>query len=352
LSADGICVSLFLCPKNYVDVATLGVLATLTGGDTTHYMSFEGGRDGDRLRGDVQNALGRTFAYDALLRIRTSNHLKPQEYFGNFCMRNATDMELAGCDALRAFACSLRHDGKLVDRDASFQAALLYTTGDGQRRIRLHNLVTPVTTEVAQVFKMADLDAIVNVTMKAAISRSVTVPLKEVRESLNAQCVRVLVSYRKHCAASASPGQLILPESCKLYPIYCLAMLKRRAFRTGNMSSDVRVASMRFLKSMAVEESVAFLYPRMVQLTQMDPQQLRMQGVTNVPKGIRMPTRLRLSYERMRPDAAYFVENGVSLFLWLGAQLPATWLQDVLGVGSLEDVDLTMRRLPVRATPL
>jgi protein transport protein SEC24 len=40
----------------------------------------------------------------------------------------------------------------------------------------------------------------------------------------------MLHAYRKHCAANSSPGQLILPESLKLLPVYLSAMEKLAAF--------------------------------------------------------------------------------------------------------------------------
>ena len=53
-----------------------------------------------------------------------------------------------------------QHEEELPDKkDATFQAALLYTTKGGERRVRVFNAALPVTTQLPLVFRMADLDA-------------------------------------------------------------------------------------------------------------------------------------------------------------------------------------------------
>lgn len=44
-----------------------------------------------------------------------------------------------------------------------------------------------------------------------------------------------LYVYRRYCAVSANPGQLILPEALKLLPLYALALTKMAAFRCASL---------------------------------------------------------------------------------------------------------------------
>ena len=57
--------------------------------------------------------------------------------------------------------------------------------------------------------------------------------MRDNRDQITDQCVKTLMSYRRHCAASSSPGQLILPEAFKLSCLYALTMLKSKALRGG-----------------------------------------------------------------------------------------------------------------------
>ena len=250
----------------------IGCLSSLTGGEITFYPEFDPQRDCMKFANDLKYLLSRPFGYDALLRVRVSNGLKIEDHFGNFYMKNGTDVEMAGIDACKSFAVSLRHDGKLDEREDSFiQCALLYTTSGGHRRIRVHNLRILNTNTLANVFKNAQMDTTVNFLMKSLISRMTTVPLKTLREQIGTSCVKVLTSYRLNCAASSQPGQLILPESFKLYPLYALSILKQKCFRWGlPVAADIRVYHMRLINSLGVYESIPLIYPRMFAVHNMD----------------------------------------------------------------------------------
>ncbi|KAF9960175.1 COPII coat Sec23p-Sfb3p heterodimer component [Mortierella alpina] len=268
----GLSIDLFLFPNAYVDVATLGCLSSITGGETHMYPNFNAQRDGVKFAGEINRIVTRPFGFNALMRVRCSTGLRIAEHFGNFHMKNSTDLELAGLDSEKAFGVLVKHDGKLDEKnEASFQVALLYTTADGLRRVRVHNFSTPVTTLLGNVFRWADMDTTINFLSKGAISQALTKPLNEVREALTEKCVKILSAYRRNCASSTAPGQLILPESFKLFPLYTLALLKSKTLRAGrDMNSDVRVYHMRMVKSMGVSESIVYFYARMMAVDAMD----------------------------------------------------------------------------------
>ena len=54
-------------------------------------------------------------------------------------------------------------DAPLTAQVASVQASLLYTTSSGERRIRVHTLVAPVSSDLGQIADSADVDALANV---------------------------------------------------------------------------------------------------------------------------------------------------------------------------------------------
>ena len=57
------------------------------------------------------------------------------------------------------------------------------------------------------------------------------------REAVVTATVSILYTYRKMCASSTAAGQLILPESLKLLPLYALSLTKHALLRAG---TDVR----------------------------------------------------------------------------------------------------------------
>ena len=57
--------------------------------------------------------------------------------------------------------------------------------------------------------------------------------LEVLRELIYKTAVDILFAYRDKVARSAASGQLILPESLKLLPLYALALTKASAFRSA-----------------------------------------------------------------------------------------------------------------------
>ncbi|KAL1921511.1 uncharacterized protein VTP21DRAFT_11227 [Calcarisporiella thermophila] len=340
----GVCVDLFLFPSAYVDVATLSVLPSQTGGDTYFYPQFVRSRDGTRLTHDIKHNLLREHGQDAVMRIRCSTGLKVVEHLGHFHSRNPTDLELAGIDADKAFGVILGYDERLDDKQpAHIQCALLYTTKEGSRRVRVHNLAVGVTNLVGNVFRHAEADASVNLLLKGAFNQALEKPLKDVREALTERCAKILAAYRKNCASSTSPGQLILPEAYKLLPLYTLTMLKSKALRGGpDLNADIRVYTMRMIKTMGVSETIGLLYPRMFAVHEM-PENA---GLSEETGHFKTPPLVRVSYERLNPAGAYLLENGHQMFIWIGRQIESQFLRDVFQVEHIESLDPNLTALP------
>ena len=57
---------------------------------------------------------------------------------------------------------------------------------------------------------------------------------RSIRESIITQTANILACYRKNCAQAKTTGELILPETLKLLPVYIAALIKSDVL-TGGM---------------------------------------------------------------------------------------------------------------------
>lgn len=334
---NGVAVDLFLFPNAYIDVATIGSVATLTGGQIYRYSYFKEATHGEQFRGDLKRNLQRNVGFDAVMRLRCSTGLRPVDFWGNCYMSNTTDVELAFVDPNKAIAIEIKHDDKLPEEgQAYFQCALLYTSISGQRRLRIHNLAFSTCSQLSDLFRCCEMDTFVNVVSKQAIRQVYTSTPKAIRENLMNQCAQILACYRRNCASPSSAGQLILPECMKLLPLYTNCILKNDILLGGSeMSSDDRSWLMRSVMSMDQAASVPYFYPRLFPMHDLD------EDSTDLPQVI------RCSADRMSENGVYLLENGISLFLWIGLQVDPSWLHKVFGVQTIGQVDIEMTSLPV-----
>lgn len=77
------------------------------------------------------------------------------------------DLEIGSVDADKAMGVLFSYDGKLDPKlDAHFQTALLYTSADGQRRVRCINVVAAVNEGGIETMRYVDQDAVVSIIAK------------------------------------------------------------------------------------------------------------------------------------------------------------------------------------------
>lgn len=338
----GCSVDLFVFNNSYVDIATIGQICRLTGGEIYKYTYFQADIDGERLISDVINNISRPIAFDAVMRVRTSTGVRATDFYGHYFMSNTTDMELASIDCDKAVGIEVKHDDKLTDDEGVYiQVALLYTSCGGTRRLRIINLSLKTSSQMVELYRACDLDAIINYFSKQNVFKLLESTPKTVKDNLIARCANMLAIYRKHCATPSSAGQLILPECMKLLPLYINCLLKSDALSGGaDMTIDDRSYVMQTVATMPISISIAYTYPRLFPLHDIDPQDTE------------LPPMLRCSMDKFADDGAYLLENTIHMFLWLGMALPSQWVQSVFGVPSVVQVDTDRAALPILDTPL
>ena len=310
-------VDLFVSNNTYADLATIGQVARLSGGQVHNFTHFQSAVDGDRLMQDVKRSLESTMGFDALMMIRTSTSCSPADYFGHFFMEGAMYVTFAAVDTDKAVTVELKHNAKLTDDEAFYiQVATLYTSVGGQRRLRILNLSLNVCDQLPDMYRSCDLDTIMNLLTKQAVANSLNGTPKKIRESLVNRGAQILACYRKNCSHSTPPKQLILPENLKLLPIYINCLLNCGAL--GGSDIDDRAFNMYAVATMNVADTQTYLYPRLVPIPYMDP------------NCFQVPTQIRCTFEHLRPDGVYVLDNGIHMFLWIGQAVNPQWIQNVI----------------------
>lgn len=233
--SSGIGVDFFIASPagGYVDIATIGHMARLTGGEVFFYPNFMAPRDALKYTNELEHAITRETGFQALMKVRCSNGLQVSSYQGGFLQHSfGADLEIGTIDADKAIAVTFSYDGKLDAKlDAHFQAALLYTSASGQRRVRCINVVAGVCDGAAETMRTVDQDAVVAIIAKEAASKVSEKSLKQLRADLTEKTIDILAGYRKNFSGSHPPGQLVLPEHLKEFSMYMLGLLKTRALK-------------------------------------------------------------------------------------------------------------------------
>jgi len=328
-----VCIDLFLMSQGYMDIATLGSLPMMTGGTIYHYQPFNPVMDQDQLLNDLKWNISRPQGFEAIMRVRVSGGLDVETYLGAFYKppNSPTDIYLSALDCDKAVLAKLTINEKLTPgSEVYLQSALLYTTTDGARRIRISTIGLPVTDQMGAVFKGADLDS--QLTM---LTRNVAASLPgntygTGKDLIQSRCTAVLASYRKHCATSSSAVQLILPEALKLLPLYALALLKAAGLRP-DVRNDERCWWLCNILCASPPRIMGALHPRMFPLH-------RVLANDSLPPEPLLPEPLVLSSEMLEPGGVYLLDNGSDIIVYFDPEVVPQLVQELLGLSGPEEL--------------
>ncbi|EMD35302.1 hypothetical protein CERSUDRAFT_124650 [Gelatoporia subvermispora B] len=364
---QGIGVSIFLGMSQPIDVASIGVVSSMTGGELFFYPRFDPVKDGDVFRSQLWRLLTRTTAYNCTMRVRCSNGLRVSKYYGNFYQNTNTDIQFGTLDADKAVSVLFDHGRTLDEREYAFiQCATLYTTAAGQRRVRVLNLALEVAALAGNVFRFADMDAVVSHMVREEISKLPNQRILAIQESLTENCSAILLAYRKHCAASQAPSQLIIPEAFRALPVYTLAMMKSKPLKGRNVIADVRNYTAHKIMSMGVRTTMQHLYPRLLALHDLRDDA----ALPNPTTGqIEMPSLMRASHLFMEGHGLYLIgipitslqepvlidsiiypDNEELMIIWVGSSVSPQLLKDLFDVDDIFQLDPHLTQLPTLST--
>jgi len=303
---------------NTQDVVTLGTMARNTGGQAYTHLNFDAANDSWLVQAQVARNLSRTWGYDAALRVRCSNGLGVQEYDGHISdLSTDVDADIPIITSESTIAVILQHDDKLPEDNCVYvQAALLYTTRNGERRVRVHNAAMRASRDHSSIFKGLDCDAIVGTLARMGaglIYENNSLP--STTAFLSDTLVTSLATYRSCCCQNPSATQLILPEAIRLLPIYMIAMLKNPLFRHSS-PADQRMSMMLEVMHQSLVSTLLHLYPKIFSLKTImaaaaDPEK----AAAGAAGAMAVPS--RLSSSMIGNDDVFLVDNGTQLLVWI-----------------------------------
>jgi len=370
---------IFLGPNSsYIDAATIMRTARCCGGRVNYIPNFDPTRDSVSLQRCMIQAVRSVVAFEAVARVRVSQGLETGEYLGHFARPQRGD-DIAGpiFDSDQSIVVELSHEGKMLGdgegnvkggfaNDVAAQCAVLYTDVMGRRRIRVHTVFASKTSTLQDVFRSADVDAVLTMMAKRGAQACLTseMPLVKIRDALMSKCIQALFTYRKYCTNSSSTGQLILPEALKLLPIYILGLLKSPGFRVQPpqptspeaVPSDERAFCLMSLSTATPAVVVALAYPRMYSLESIPEaagiplpknegpmsQNPDLSNHDSMP--ICLPPTIPLTSEKLEKSRVLLIDGGTRLVAWVGEEVDQQMLQDAFVVPGAGDTNMYLLR--------
>ncbi|XP_043826263.1 protein transport protein Sec24B isoform X3 [Dromiciops gliroides] len=339
-------VDLFLLSSQYSDLASLACVSRYSAGCIYYYPSFHHTHNpsqAEKLQKDLKRYLTRKIGFEAVMRIRCTKGLSIHTFHGNFFVRSTDLLSLANINPDAGFAVQMSIEENLADTSlVCFQTALLYTSSKGERRIRVHTLCLPVVSSLADVYAGVDVQAAVCLLANMAVDRSISSSLSDARDALVNAVVDSFSAYSQ-TSSTSQQSALIAPTSLKLFPLYVLALLKQKAFRTGTSTRlDDRVFAMCQMKCQPLVYLMKIIHPNLYRIDKLTDE-----GAIHVnDRIVPQPPLQKLSAEKLTREGAFLMDAGSIIYIWIGKSCDNNFIKDVLGYPNYASVPQKLTHLP------
>jgi protein transport protein SEC24 len=228
-SKQQVSIDMFLFSSQYQDVATLSNLPRYTGGQTYFYPGWNAARSEDAIKfaSEFSSYLSTEIGLEAVLRVRASTGLRMNAFYGNFFNRSSDLCAFPAFPRDQGFVVEVAIDETITKSHVCMQTAVLHTTCNGERRIRVLTLALPTTESLASVYASADQQAIAGYYSHKAVERALDNGLESARDSLQTKVIEILHTYRKELAGgNMGGGGLQLPANLRALPVLFLGLMK------------------------------------------------------------------------------------------------------------------------------
>ena len=168
----------------FKNVQTMSDLPRYSNGSLYYYPEYEYYESGLKFTNELYNSLTRSCGWEAVFRVRTSTGFNQIGSYGNKLVKQKT-ADLILCpvidkDRILVYELERENDSDkpekrrlMADQKHMYvQSALLYSTSEGERRIRVHNAAIPLTNIPNLPFDYLDTSALALFWARVAISRS------------------------------------------------------------------------------------------------------------------------------------------------------------------------------------
>ncbi|KAF8637917.1 hypothetical protein AX17_002539 [Amanita inopinata Kibby_2008] len=350
-SRSQVSVDMFLFSAAYQDVATLACLPHYTSGQTYYYPAFNAARTEDALKfaHEFGEVLAMPIMLEAVMRVRASRGLRMASFHGNFFVRSTDLLAMPAVPQDQSYAIEIQIEETITAPFVVFQTAVLHTTCYGERRIRVITLALPTTSSLSEVFASADQIALATLFANKVVERSLTHKLEDSREYINQRLVDILVAYKSSmtAAGAGASAQLAICDNLKMLPVLVLGLLKNVGIRTSaQIPPDIRAYAQALLSSLPSQLLIPYIYPTFYSLHNMPPE-----AGSVGEHGVIMPPALPLTSERFERHGLFLIEDGQTMFLWVGRDAVSQLIMDVFNLPSYDVLRGGKTTLPVLDNP-
>ena len=218
------------------------------------------------------------------------------------------------------------------DKYLYIQSALLYSYGDGTRRIRVHNLCLPLSTNIKNIYREINAEMLATYYLKDTIDK--LYKTKNIANSIISTDTQFKHFIDKVMSTQTKLDKELLPNLDYL-PLYMIGMFKHRIFCKEEIEKNYDIDISNFLRvslqKLSPQEIISFIVPSVYSLHELDID--KNIGTYNSENGLfSLPNLVSSSKSAMEDNGLYLIDNGYMLIIYVKKHLKSNIFQNLFGV--------------------
>ena len=334
-------VNVFQACDEYIKLISLNQICDNSNGNIYFYKNFNPDMHYKNIYNQIKRVLMNEMQLEGTLKMRFSNGYYISEYMTSVLLYNRKLFVFPCHDVDQKYSVQLTMLTKdeleeseepiKIDDYVYIQSCFLYSQGDGTRRMSIHNLCLPVSSDNKKIFNSIDVEFL-SVFYAQKLSHLIY-RTKNLNKSVT-QIENIFYSLMKEYFNNSEYSlKRKLNENMQVLCLYFLGLMKLCLFNTKSEKgflNDIDLTNyyrLRLLKT-SIEEIIVFIYPRIYLLD----------NCPEVKEGD-FPEIINANLDSLNSGSLFLVDNGFYLTLYCTNNISSSVCKDIFGVNSFGEIN-------------
>ena len=361
LTNENIGCNIFASADSQINTFTLNQICEYTNGHLYFFKKFNMDLHYKNIFNQIRRVLTRPIAWEGVNRTRFSLGYRISSYSTPILITNGDLFVFPTTDSDQNYLFSVSpppsktEDGEGSEKKNDFnqdfskkenyvyiQSALLYSYGDGTRRIRVHNLCLPITTNIKYIYNEVNSEILATHYLKDTIDK--LYKTKNISNAIISTDTQFKHFIDKVMSSQYKMNKELL-HNLEYLPLYMIGMFKHRIFCKEEIEKNYDIDISNFLRislqKLSSQEILSFIVPSIYSLHELEND--KNIGTYNSETGeFNMPNMVSSNKSSMEDNGLYLIDNGYLLIIYVKHGVSAYIIKNLLGVDDLRSLNFVI----------
>ena len=351
LTNDNISVDLFISAENEIKLLTLNQICDFTNGNLYFYKKFDINLHYKNIFNQIRRVLSRPIIWEGVNKIKFSNNCKITGFITPILIVRNELFVFPTADADQNYIFNIGYDKQSDNENNSknqnnennlniivtkqnfiyIQSSLLYSVGDGKRRIRIHNLCLPISNDPKIIYQSMNAEIIFSYYIRMTIdkiykTKTIANSISYTEAQFRSFIDKVILNLKR------------FPENLEYLPYYMLGFFKNRLFFKNEIDNKYDIDLSNYLRTkfqkMHLKEMLSYIIPTIYYLNDIS----RNNNIGEYDKEserFNLPKSISCSQKEMEEYGLYLIDAGYLLILYIRKKINKKLMQKLFGVDDM-----------------